>query len=64
MVNADSIPVWELIVKFPVLHKIGLDKLAEFENPIAIIGFVVERVPYANQPLQVVQTQPRSRAKK
>lgn len=51
-------------VSFPVPYKIGFDKLGEFENPTAIDGFEVEREPYQNQPLQVVQTQPRSRAKR
>lgn len=51
-------------VKFPVPSKIGFDKLGEFADPTVMGEFVVERKPYENEPLQVVQTQPRSRAKR
>ena len=51
-------------VKFPVPSKIGFEKLGQFQDPTQIAEFVVERNPYNNEPLQVVQTQPRSRAKR
>ena len=51
-------------VKFPVPSKIGFDKLGEVADPTMIGEFVVQREPYSNQLLQVVQTQPRSRAKR
>jgi len=51
-------------VKFPVPSKIGFEELGKFADPTMIGEFVVQREPYKNQLLQVVQTQPRSRAKR